>query len=61
MQTLDQGMDCAKAEIASCVEELLSPRAMVLRNDAAVRQRESLPLESKRAVGRVAGDGSRYA
>lgn len=45
MQTLDQGMDRAKDEIASILEEVLRPRAIVLRNDAAVRERESLPLE----------------
>ncbi len=44
MQTLDQGMDGAKAEIASCLVELFSPRAIVERNDVAVRERESLPL-----------------
>ena len=44
MQTLDQGMDRAKAEIASCLVEMFSPRAIVERNDVAVRERESLPL-----------------
>jgi 23S rRNA (cytosine1962-C5)-methyltransferase len=44
VQTLDQGMDRAKAEIVSCLVELFSPRAIVERNDAAVRERESLPL-----------------
>ena len=44
MQTLDQGMDRAKSEIASCLVELFSPRAIVERNDVAVRERESLPL-----------------
>lgn len=46
LQTLDQGMDRAKAEIASCLEELFTPKAIVERNDVPVRKRESLPLES---------------
>lgn len=44
VQTLDQGMDRAKSEIVSCLLELFSPRAIVERNDVAVRERESLPL-----------------
>ena len=44
MQTLDQGMDRAKNEIANCLVELFSPRAIFERNDVAVRERESLPL-----------------
>ena len=46
LQTLDQGMDRAKAEIASCLEELFAPKAIIERNDVAVRKRESLPLIS---------------
>jgi 23S rRNA (cytosine1962-C5)-methyltransferase len=45
MQTLDQGMDAAKAEIASCLGEIFEPRGIVARNDAAVRAKEQLPLE----------------
>ncbi len=52
IQTLDQGMDRAKADIVSCLEERFAPRGIVARNDAAVRTRESLPLES----GVLAGD-----
>jgi 23S rRNA (cytosine1962-C5)-methyltransferase len=46
LQTLDQGMDRAKAEIASCLEELFAPKGIVERNDVSVRKRESLALES---------------
>jgi 23S rRNA (cytosine1962-C5)-methyltransferase len=53
MQTLDQGMDAAKAEIASCLEELFHPRGIVLRNDVAVRQKEQLPLETATLAGEV--------
>lgn len=55
MQTLDQGMDRAKGEIASCVTELLNPRAIVLRNDAPVRDRESLARDKRVLVGEVSG------
>src|SRR5437016_9028783 len=37
IQTLDQGMDAAKPDIVACLEELFHPRAIVARNDAAVR------------------------
>lgn len=52
LQTLDQGMDRAKAQIASCLEELFAPRAIVERNDVPVRSRESLPL----VAGVLAGE-----
>jgi 23S rRNA (cytosine1962-C5)-methyltransferase len=54
MQTLDQGMDAAKAEIVSCLEEIFHPRAIVARNDAAVRAKEHLPLERAVVAGEVA-------
>ena len=53
LQTLDQGMDRAKGEIVSCLEELFAPRAIVARNDVPVRTRESLPLESGVVAGEV--------
>jgi 23S rRNA (cytosine1962-C5)-methyltransferase len=53
LQTLDQGMDGAKAEIVSCLEELFAPKAIVERNDAAVRKREALPLQSGVLAGEV--------
>src|SRR6202051_272362 len=46
VQTLDQGMDRAKAEIVSVIEELFAPRGVVERNDVAVRTRAALPLQS---------------
>ncbi len=52
IQTLNQGMDRARAEILSCLEEIFHPRGIVARNDAAVRAKEDLPLES----GVVAGE-----
>jgi 23S rRNA (cytosine1962-C5)-methyltransferase len=53
MQTLDQGMDAAKAMIASCLEEIFHPRGIVLRNDVAVRLKEELPLETAVLSGEV--------
>ncbi|HEV3332945.1 MAG TPA: class I SAM-dependent rRNA methyltransferase [Bryobacteraceae bacterium] len=46
LQTLDQGMDAAKEHIVSCLDEIFHPRAIVARNDVAVRAKEQLPLES---------------
>jgi 23S rRNA (cytosine1962-C5)-methyltransferase len=51
MQTLDQGMDAAKAEIASCLEDIFHPRGIVARNDAAVRVKEQLPMEKTVLAG----------
>ncbi len=53
LQTLDQGMDSAKAEIVSCLEELFAPKGIAERNDAAVRKREALPLQSGVLAGEV--------
>jgi 23S rRNA (cytosine1962-C5)-methyltransferase len=53
MQTLDQGMDAAKAVIASCLEEIFHPRGILLRNDVAVRAKEELPLETAVLAGEV--------
>jgi 23S rRNA (cytosine1962-C5)-methyltransferase len=53
VQTLDQGMDAAKTEIASCLEEIFHPAGIVARNDAAVRTKEALPLETTILAGEV--------
>ncbi len=46
IQTLDQGMDRARDTIVAVLADLFSPRGIVARNDAPVRAREELPLES---------------
>ncbi len=46
LQTLSQGMDRAKAVIVEALNELFAPRVIVARNDASVRDRESLPREN---------------
>jgi len=53
LQTLNQGMDRAKAEILSCLEELFAPKGIAERNDVAVRKRETLPLQSGLVAGTV--------
>jgi 23S rRNA (cytosine1962-C5)-methyltransferase len=53
MQTLDQGMDTAKSEISTCLEEIFQPRGIVARNDVAVRAKEQLPLETAVLAGQV--------
>lgn len=55
IQTLDQGMDRATGLIAGCVQEMFAPAAIVLRNDVAVRSRESLPLEKRVLSGELPG------
>jgi 23S rRNA (cytosine1962-C5)-methyltransferase len=51
LQTLNQGMDAAKEQIVSCLDEIFHPRAIVARNDVAVRAKEQLPLESAAVQG----------
>ena len=46
IQTLNQGMERAKDDIVSCLEELFQPLAIVERNDAPVRRREELEIAS---------------
>jgi 23S rRNA (cytosine1962-C5)-methyltransferase len=55
IQTLNQGMDHAKPVILDCLSELLKPKAIVERNDAGVRRREDLPLETRVASGSLDG------
>jgi 23S rRNA (cytosine1962-C5)-methyltransferase len=53
VQTLNQGMDRACEWIVASLVEMFSPRGIVARNDAAVRSREALPLESRAIYGDV--------
>jgi 23S rRNA (cytosine1962-C5)-methyltransferase len=53
IQTLDQGMDAARESIVGSLVELFSPRGIVARNDASVRSKEALPLESSVIYGEV--------
>ena len=56
VQTLDQGMDGAKDWIVAGLVNLLAPKGIVLRNDASVRLKEQLPLETSIAYGEVPPD-----
>jgi 23S rRNA (cytosine1962-C5)-methyltransferase len=56
VQTLDQGMDAAKEWIVAGLVTLLAPKGIVLRNDASVRLKEQLPLETSIAHGEVPSD-----
>jgi 23S rRNA (cytosine1962-C5)-methyltransferase len=53
IQTLSQGMDRARDLIVHCLKELLEPKGILARNDAAVRKLESLPLEVMVLSGEV--------
>jgi 23S rRNA (cytosine1962-C5)-methyltransferase len=53
IQTLDQGMDAAKADIVSCLEEIFQPKGIVARNDVSVRTKEQLPLETAVLSGEI--------
>lgn len=53
VQTLSQGMDRAKTEIAACLVEMFRPAGILARNDAPVRQKEDLPLETPVLAGEV--------
>jgi 23S rRNA (cytosine1962-C5)-methyltransferase len=55
LQTLSQGMDRVKEDIAACLQELFAPRAIVLRNDVSVREKEALPLETGVLRGSIEG------
>ena len=55
LQALDQGMDRAMPEIVAALEAQFTPRAIVARNDAAVRTLEELPREVKVVAGAIDG------
>ncbi len=55
VQTLNQGMDRLQGEIVAALVEQYSPRAIVERNDAVVRQKEELPLRAGVVQGELSG------
>ncbi len=55
VQTLNQGMDAARADIVSCLEEIFHPSGIVARNDSPVRAKEELPQEVAVLAGEVPG------
>ena len=55
VQFLTQGMDRAKGEIVSCLEELLHPANIVARNDVPSRKHEKLSETPEMLVGEETG------
>jgi len=53
VQALDQAMDRAIPEITAALEDQFHPRAIVARNDAAVRSLEELPREVRVLAGEI--------
>jgi 23S rRNA (cytosine1962-C5)-methyltransferase len=53
VQALTQAMDRLLPDVVACLQELLSPRGILARNDAAVRTKENLPLETRVLAGDV--------
>ena len=53
IQTLSQGMDRLKQEIAALLGERFRASGVIARNDVAVRKHESLPLESTVLAGEI--------
>lgn len=45
VQLLTQGIDQYETDILNCLQELVQPRGIVLRNDASVRSKENLTRE----------------
>ncbi len=56
LQTSSLGMDQRKAQIVAALQKLLSPRAIVERNDQSSRQFEGLPESSGVLAGALDGD-----
>jgi 23S rRNA (cytosine1962-C5)-methyltransferase len=52
-QFLTQGMDRARGDILSCLEQLLTPKGVVARNDVPSRKHEDLPLEPEVLAGEI--------
>jgi 23S rRNA (cytosine1962-C5)-methyltransferase len=53
IQTLSQGMDRLKHDIAALLVERFGAVGVIARNDVAVRKHESLPLESTVLAGEI--------
>ena len=53
LECLSLGVDMRKNMIAECLNELFSPKGIYMRGDAAVRQKEGLPLKNETLSGEV--------
>ena len=52
-QLLSAGLEAVRDDVIAAIRETLAPRGLLLRNDAAVRERERLPREVTLAFGEV--------
>jgi 23S rRNA (cytosine1962-C5)-methyltransferase len=52
-QLLSAGLEALRGAVVDAVREVLSPAGLLLRNDAAVRERERLPRSIELAFGEV--------
>jgi 23S rRNA (cytosine1962-C5)-methyltransferase len=52
-QLLSAGLETVRADVIAAIRDVLGPEGILLRNDAAVRRHEGLPLEVTLADGRV--------
>jgi len=55
LQANTAGIDRLLPEVLAAFDDVLSPRAVVLRNDSAVRTQEGLPTETRLAKGSIEG------
>ena len=66
VQLLSAGLETARADVLTAIREVFGPEGILLRNDAAVRRHEGLPLEVVSTHGtvpetiEVMEDGVRY-
>jgi len=52
-QLLSAGLEAVRDDVVAAIREVLAPKGLLLRNDAAVRERERLPREVVLAFGEV--------
>ena len=52
-QLLSAGLEAVRNDVIAAIRETLAPKGLLLRNDAAVRERERLPREVTLAFGEV--------
>ena len=52
-QLLSAGLEAVRDDVVAAIREVLAPAGLLLRNDAAVRERERLPREVTLAFGAV--------
>jgi len=52
-QLLSAGLECARGDVVAGIAAALTPEGILLRNDAAIRRHEGLPLEVTPALATV--------